>query len=65
VATNSGGNLTLTWPSYALRYALQARDSLTSGSWTNVTPFAPVTTNNIRRVTVPLTGSSKYFRLTD
>jgi hypothetical protein len=65
VGTNSGGNLTLTWPSYALRYALQARDSLTSGSWTNVTPFAPVTTNNIRRVTVPLTGSSKYFRLTD
>jgi hypothetical protein len=65
VATNSGGNITLTWPSYALRYGLQARDSLTSGSWTNITPFAPITTNNTRRVTLPVTGTSKYFRLSD
>jgi hypothetical protein len=65
VVSNTPASFTLTWPAYAIRYGLQSRTSLTSGSWTNYGPFVPVTTNGIRRITVAPTGQSLYFRLTD
>jgi hypothetical protein len=65
VVSNLAGQVTLTWPSFALRYGLQGSADLSPGSWTNVTPFAPVTAGNIRRVTVPTSGAAHYFRLTD
>jgi hypothetical protein len=61
-ATPSGNNLVLTWPEAASGFTLQSRTSLTSGSWTTVTPAAALVGGNWQ-ATVPKTGGTQFFRL--
>ncbi len=61
-ATPSGNNLVLTWPAAASGFTLQSRTSLTSGSWTTVTPVAALVGSQWR-ATVPKTGGTLFFRL--
>jgi hypothetical protein len=60
----SGQNVTLTWPSSATGFVLQAADDgiLSSASWTNV-DIAPNTGNDESSVTVPVNGAAKFYRL--
>ena len=58
----SGGNLVVSWPLSAAGFTLQSRSSLTSGTWAAVTA-SPQTVNNTFQVTVPLSGTSQFFRL--
>ena len=61
-AAASAGNLTLSWPAAASGFTLQSRASLTSGSWTAVTPAAALVGNQWQ-VTVPRTSGTQFFRL--
>jgi hypothetical protein len=61
-AATSAGNLTLSWPEVASGFTLQSRASLTSGSWTTVTPAATLVGSQWQ-VTVPKTGGTQFFRL--
>ncbi|HEV2437680.1 MAG TPA: LamG-like jellyroll fold domain-containing protein [Verrucomicrobiae bacterium] len=61
-ATPSGGNLILSWPAAASGFTLQSRASLTSGSWTGVSPAATLVGNQWQ-VTVPRTSGTQFFRL--
>jgi Concanavalin A-like lectin/glucanases superfamily len=61
-ATSSGGNLALSWPAAASGFTLQSRASLTSGSWTTVSPAATLAGNQWQ-VTVPKTSGTQFFRL--
>lgn len=61
-ATPSGNNLVLTWPAAASGFTLQSKTSLTSGSWTTVTPAAALVGSQWQ-ATVPKTASTQFFRL--
>jgi cyclophilin family peptidyl-prolyl cis-trans isomerase len=54
----------LSWPAWATNFNLQAAEIAqgNSGGWTNVAAAVTVT-NNIRSVTLPMTGSEHYYRL--
>jgi hypothetical protein len=56
--------LSLAWPAWATNYTLQQAAGITppTGSWTNVTA-TPVVKNNSFGVTLPLSGSSQFYRL--
>jgi hypothetical protein len=57
-------NLALGWPAWASNYVLQATDTLLSGpnTWTNLT-VNPTLTNDQFTVTLPVTGATKFYRL--
>jgi len=61
-ATPSSGNLVLSWPAAASGFTLQSRTSLTSGSWTTVTPVA-VLVGSQWQAAVPKTSGTQFFRL--
>ena len=61
-AVISSGNLIISWPQSATGYTLQSRASLTSGTWTNVSGTPSVVGNNYQ-LSVPISGSSQFFRL--
>jgi len=60
VRTNS--TILLSWPQSAVGYTPEATSSLTSPSWSAVTPL-PVLSNGIYSVSQPLSESSRFFRL--
>jgi hypothetical protein len=52
----------LTWPGTATNLVLVCTPSILSGGWTNV-PVAPVYTNGVTTVTLPLGSASQFYRL--
>jgi hypothetical protein len=55
--------ISLSWASWATNFVLQQADGpLPSLTWTNVTAAVTVS-NNTATVTLPLTGTAKYYRL--
>jgi arabinan endo-1,5-alpha-L-arabinosidase len=60
--SNSVSGLTLSWPSWAVGFALQTATDLTSGVWT--TPAqTPSLAGNQWSLTVPTTNAATYYRL--
>jgi hypothetical protein len=58
----TNGNAVLSWPTWADGFNLQSKDSLSSGSWSNV--IGTLQTNGgVLSITLPVSGESKYFRL--
>jgi hypothetical protein len=55
------GRLHISWPTQAIDYVLQRRDTL-SGQWTNV-PQVPKIVNDRYTITNNLMGNSRFFRL--
>jgi hypothetical protein len=60
--TQSGGNVTLSWPVAAAGFSVQSRAALGSGSWTTLTNTPAISGNNWQ-VTLPESGSAQFFRL--
>jgi hypothetical protein len=66
-AKASGGNLVLKWPVAAAGFTLQSRGSLNSGNWNPVALSPQIVGsggNTNWQVTLPLSGSPAFFRLT-
>lgn len=59
---HSGPNIELLWPTADGLYTVQSRDSLATGSWTDVAA-TPTTIGANYVVTLPLAGPQKFFRL--
>lgn len=60
--TQSGGNITIAWPSTATGFILQSAPNLNAGTtWTEV-PGGTVNGSNME-VTVPTSGAMRFFRL--
>jgi hypothetical protein len=59
-ATKSGANLVLSWPLAAAGFTLQWNPSLSGGVWTTVP--AQIVGGKLQ-ASVPITGSSGFFRL--
>ena len=62
ISTGSG-NVFITWPSVWGAYQLQSTTSLAPSAWTNV-PTSPVQNGSVMTVTLPLSGTTQFFRLT-
>ena len=62
--THSGTNVVLTWPSSFSGFTLQSITNLLSNNWSTVTP-APVVVNNLNTVTNGVTGTRKFYRLSE
>jgi hypothetical protein len=61
--TRSGTNLVLTWPTNAVGYTLESATNLNPPAvWSTVSP-APVVVNGLNAVTNTLSGSQKFYRL--
>ena len=58
----SGSNLILSWPVASAGFSVQSRTSLSAGSWQTLTN-APTLVGGNWQVTLPLSGSSQFFRL--
>src|ERR1035437_2051936 len=59
----SGANVILTWPTYAPGVTLQSTTNLVSPVlWSSVSP-APVVVNGQNSVTNPISGTKKFYRL--
>lgn len=58
----SGNNVQISWPQVEPGYVLQSSSTLVNPTWTNVAN-APVVTNGTFRVSVPISGAAKYYRL--
>jgi hypothetical protein len=63
-ATLSQQNINLSWPLWATNFVLQEADGtlLPSLTWSNV-PAALTITNNEALVSLPITGTTKFYRL--
>jgi hypothetical protein len=57
-----GSFATLSWPQTSAGYGVESANGLRSGIWTPVMA-SPLAANGTFLVTVPVTGSSQYFRL--
>jgi len=55
--TRTGNSVTISWPTAATGFTLEASPALSPATWT---PVSGVTGNS---VTVPVSGSASYFRL--
>jgi hypothetical protein len=62
-ATGANGIL-LRWPTNAADYRLESSPTTTAKRWYPV-PVTPVSTNGEFQVTLPVTGPSQFFRLSD
>lgn len=60
--TRSGSNAVLSWPTSETGYILEQTSNLTNPSWSGV-GVAPVPVGDALQVTVPITGTSRFFRL--
>ena len=60
--SRAGTNAILSWANTATGYTLQAAPSLSSTTWTNVSP-APVVVSGNYTVTNAMTNSSTFYRL--
>jgi hypothetical protein len=60
--SKSGGNIQIAWPVTASGYILESVASLSAGAW-QTAPEQPVQSNGQNLVTVPPSGTSRFFRL--
>jgi len=60
--TNSVSGLNLSWPSWAVGFALQSATDLTSSVWTTLAQ-APSLSSNQWSLTVPITNAATFYRL--
>jgi arabinan endo-1,5-alpha-L-arabinosidase len=60
--TNSVSGITLSWPSWAVGFALQSATDLTSGVWTTLAQ-TPSLASNQWSLTVPITNAATLYRL--
>jgi hypothetical protein len=61
--SQSGQNISLSWPAWATNYVLQSSGSLTPpASWNNATATATVS-NGVSITTVPMSAQASYYRL--
>jgi hypothetical protein len=59
----SGGNLTISWPTYGAHFTLQSSSTLgPSASWSTVGTATTQNGTNYQ-VTVPITGSAQFYRM--
>lgn len=58
----SGNNMILTWPTNAAGYTLQSTTNLSTAIWTT-NSSVPVVVNGQNTVTNPITGTRKFYRL--
>jgi hypothetical protein len=61
-AASAGGNIVLSWPVGAAGFSLQARSSLSGGSWTTLTN-APALVGSSWQISVPASSSPQFYRL--
>ena len=62
-ATESGKNVVLSWPVGAGAYSVQAKSSLTSGTWKTIASPLPQLVGNQWQLTLPESGGTWFFRL--
>ena len=62
LASQSGTNVTVSWPSLLVGYQLQFATNITSTVWSNVTQ-TPLTNGTMLYVTQPLSRGNRFFRL--
>ena len=60
----SGTNVILTWPTNATGFTLQSITNIVSTNWSNVSP-SPVTISGQYTVTNPISGTEKFYRLSE
>ena len=58
----NGTNVSVSWPGVIPGYGLQRSTDLAAGNWVNVTN-APVLTNELFQITVPVGSSNAFYRL--
>jgi hypothetical protein len=58
----SGGNVVLTWPTNAAGFTLQSTTNLASSVWSTNLP-SPVVVNTNKVVTNAISGTQKFYRL--
>jgi hypothetical protein len=58
----SGSSIQIAWTNDVVAYTLQATSDLTAPSWQTVTEV-PVVNGNQSVVTVPISGTARFFRL--
>lgn len=56
------GSFTLAWPEWATNYSLQESPALESSNWTNVATSSALVDGE-HRLTLPVGGSTRYYRL--
>ena len=61
-ASESGGQLTVSWPAPSTGYALESQTNLASGGWILVSDV-PATNGSELSVTLPSGGAQQFFRL--
>ncbi len=59
---SSGSNFVLTWPANASGFSMQSITTLNSSAWTTNLPL-PVVVNGQNTVNIPVSGTQRYFRL--
>lgn len=59
---NSGSSFVLAWPTNASGFSMQSITTLNSSAWTTNLPL-PVVVNGQNTVTIPVSGTQRYFRL--
>lgn len=60
--TASSGQITLSWPAAAAGFSVQASGDLSAGLWTTLTN-TPVLAGSNWQVTVPVSGTARFFRV--
>lgn len=58
----SGANVILTWPTNAVGLTLQSSTNLSSAAWSTVSP-PPIIVNGQNTVTNPISGTERFYRL--
>jgi hypothetical protein len=62
-ASQAGGNTVLSWPLANAGFAVQSASTLINPNWVILTNTPVLVGNTTWQVTVPLTGTAKFFRL--
>ncbi len=60
--SESGGQITISWPVPATGYALESQTNLASGGWISVGDV-PTTNGGTLSVVLPASGPQQFFRL--
>lgn len=63
--TPAGTNVQVSWSGFSTEFTLESRTNLVStNTWTTLTNFSALLTNNRTVVTIPATNDAQFFRLT-
>jgi hypothetical protein len=58
-----GNNLVLSWSLAAAGFVLETRSDLVSGGWVSIASPTAQIVGNQWQVTIPMTGTTQFFRL--